>query len=1217
MTAVGRFLWSTLAFVQLFNYDAGPVLYLIFLHAAIALAILIAGALTARQLLPAPGPRSAASLGYLRTGLDILFVSILCQATGGIQSPIAPGLVIPIGLSALTVKPGRSLFAATLATVLLFGGEAAVSFGWPDTNLWGGPTPTEWPLLLSLALVWLVSMNLLALALNRIYGRATEARQEADAAREEADRERQNTEKLNEFSKALNDEPDLDRVIEKIVRFTQGQYRIDSCILFLPDTESGELVASRNFTNTDADIDPALAQYAEQIRIPAGENGGILRLTFERQKALHIRLGGKRDIFSRQYPGMELDRAIVTTLKFQWFLLLPLVIQGRSTGLLTVTSYSRPEGLTKMEITAVERFSEQIAGAIHTSNLLKKVQEEQARAERAREETEILAELARRANESTKPEHLLFPVADLLRQRYGVTNMGLWAVDASGRKLEARFGFVEGRQVHPAEFPTDVTSIPLIPQSGSMFQTYHRKKTTFMARFPVRVLDRFPVDRRIRDIWRFDWFVQLPLIVDEKVVGIVAFGAPGEARISRRDVAFCKQVASQVAGGFRAAELIRQTEDSRLAAEAQRRRTEKLNELARALNASADLYQLVDLVFAHLSSEYQVESSILLLPDPRSGELVTARARTPAHLWERSAAMRVARGEEGGLLRRAYERMKPLLIHAGGKHDIFRLPYPGMERDRLLMQDLQLKWFMLLPLVVQNQSIGMLLCTSYEGGLPGRAEIDSMAAFADQIAGAIHVSNLLAQVRQARELALQAEQEAQVLADLSRKANAALDLEAMLRDVGQVLDRRFAANTLAFFTVNPDATALELAAYIKEGELRSIDPLPPAIVRVPLLAASGTLFRTYQKKEIFYMRRVSTEWLSKSPVDELIYNELHFQWCVQLPLLVDDQVVGILAISSSKKGRLAAESLEFLERMGAQVAGAVRTIELVRQNQLARAEADRERDAAQAARAEAEKARAESDKLLYNVLPGPVAEELKREGRVEPLFYDNVTVLFTDFVGFTRASEKMMPHQLVEELDGCFSQFDDVARRFNMEKLKTIGDSYMCVTGVPHLSPTHALDACLTALEFRSFMLQMAEVKRALELDYWQIRIGIHSGPVTGGVIGNYKFAYDIWGDTVNVASRMESAGEAGRINISAATYELVKDFFDCEYRGKVQAKGKGVLDMFFLERIKPELSADAEGLLPNGKFEFMRMGVGQFEGSAELTALSDWPARAANREGW
>ena len=122
---------------------------------------------------------------------------------------------------------------------------------------------------------------------------------------------------------------------------------------------------------------------------------------------------------------------------------------------------------------------------------------------------------------------------------------------------------------------------------------------------------------------------------------------------------------------------------------------------------------------------------------------------------------------------------------------------------------------------------------------------------------------------------------------------------------------------------------------------------------------------------------------------------------------------------------------------------------------------------------------------------------------------------------------------------------------------------------------------------------------------------------MTGGVIGNYKFAYDIWGDTVNVASRMESAGEAGRINISAATYELVKDFFDCEYRGKVQAKGKGVLDMFFLQRIKPELSADDEGLLPNGKFEFMRLGVGQFAGSAELTALSDWPARVENREGW
>ncbi|MCB1327888.1 MAG: hypothetical protein KDK35_21875, partial [Leptospiraceae bacterium] len=179
-----------------------------------------------------------------------------------------------------------------------------------------------------------------------------------------------------------------------------------------------------------------------------------------------------------------------------------------------------------------------------------------------------------------------------------------------------------------------------------------------------------------------------------------------------------------------------------------------------------------------------------------------------------------------------------------------------------------------------------------------------------------------------------------------------------------------------------------------------------------------------------------------------------------------------------------------------------------------------------------------------------------------------------------------------QELDGCFSQFDQVSRRNSMEKLKTIGDAYMCAAGLPVPDDGHAIDACLTALEFRSFMKQMAEVKGQLGFEFWQIRIGIHSGPVTAGVIGQNKFAYDIWGDTVNTASRMESSGAPGTVNISGATYELVKDLFECEYRGKVKAKGKGELDMYFVHRIRPELSADDEGLLPNAMFEMARTNL-------------------------
>ena len=210
-----------------------------------------------------------------------------------------------------------------------------------------------------------------------------------------------------------------------------------------------------------------------------------------------------------------------------------------------------------------------------------------------------------------------------------------------------------------------------------------------------------------------------------------------------------------------------------------------------------------------------------------------------------------------------------------------------------------------------------------------------------------------------------------------------------------------------------------------------------------------------------------------------------------------------------------------------------------------------------------------SDKLLLNVLPVEIANELKNNGKVEPVHHDSVSVLFTDFQGFTQLSEKMTPRELVDELDYCFSYFDQVVDKYCLEKLKTIGDSYMCASGIPQPSPTHALDAVLAAREILQFMELRKQHKFAQNIPYWDLRIGIHSGPLLAGVIGNKKFVYDVWGDTVNTASRMESSGVPGNINISHATFELVKDFFECEHRGKISAKNKGELDMYLVRGIK------------------------------------------------
>ena len=205
-----------------------------------------------------------------------------------------------------------------------------------------------------------------------------------------------------------------------------------------------------------------------------------------------------------------------------------------------------------------------------------------------------------------------------------------------------------------------------------------------------------------------------------------------------------------------------------------------------------------------------------------------------------------------------------------------------------------------------------------------------------------------------------------------------------------------------------------------------------------------------------------------------------------------------------------------------------------------------------------------SDDLLRNILPEEVAEELKETGSTTAKHFDHVSVLFTDFVGFTKAGEKMTPQQLVNELHACFKAFDEIISKYNIEKIKTIGDAYLAVAGLPVSDEQHATNTIRAALEIQAFIAQR---KMQLPDHAFNIRIGIHSGSVVAGIVGVKKFAYDIWGDTVNTAARMEQNSESGKVNISQSTFELIKDKFACTYRGQITAKNKGELNMYFVDK--------------------------------------------------
>lgn len=237
-----------------------------------------------------------------------------------------------------------------------------------------------------------------------------------------------------------------------------------------------------------------------------------------------------------------------------------------------------------------------------------------------------------------------------------------------------------------------------------------------------------------------------------------------------------------------------------------------------------------------------------------------------------------------------------------------------------------------------------------------------------------------------------------------------------------------------------------------------------------------------------------------------------------------------------------------------------------------------------AANRELELTKKEYQDLIHNIFPKKVAENLLAYGTVTPERYDDTTIMFTDFEGFTQVVPSLSPEKLIESLSFYFDQFDKLTEEHSLIKIKTIGDSYMAAGGIPERNESHPIDAVLAALKIVNFV-RFQHKKPNTKNPYLPVRIGIHTGSAVVGVIGKARFAYDIWGETVNLAARLEELSQENAINISKKTYLRVQDFFECESRGEIAAKNTGNVPMYFVKRIKPEFSADEKGITPNRQF--------------------------------
>ncbi|MBD0333731.1 MAG: GAF domain-containing protein, partial [Chitinophagaceae bacterium] len=276
------------------------------------------------------------------------------------------------------------------------------------------------------------------------------------------------------------------------------------------------------------------------------------------------------------------------------------------------------------------------------------------------------------------------------------------------------------------------------------------------------------------------------------------------------------------------------------------------------------------------------------------------------------------------------------------------------------------------------------------------------------------------------------------------------------------------------------------------------------------------------------------------------------------PLVLLNKLYGIIYLENNVSvGAFTEERLKMLNLLSSQMAISI-------QNALLYASLE---EKVEERTIELRREKKKSDDLLMNILPEEVADELKQNGFAEARQFDQTTVLFTDFINFTKISERLTAKELVAEVHQYFTAFDEIIERNRLEKIKTIGDAYLAVAGLPHESDDHACRAANAALEMADFV-KCRKAEGAL----FDIRIGLNSGPVVAGIVGVKKFVYDIWGDTVNTASRMETNSEAGRINISASTYKLLRNHYHCTFRGSINAKNKGMVDMYFLEGRKKQI---------------------------------------------
>lgn len=605
---------------------------------------------------------------------------------------------------------------------------------------------------------------------------------------------------------------------------------------------------------------------------------------------------------------------------------------------------------------------------------------------------------------------------------------------------------------------------------------------------------------------------------------------------------------------------------------------EEMNSFLKSLNEQRSLKSIIRKVGNFTKHKFGFTHYALLISDKNQSELKFFGGVLPSHISKKqkfelkSSVIQIDLSNIDSIHTKAILSQKALFIEEI-ENEI------KTETSRQILDILKHKSQVILPLFYQNKLLGTLEFFSLEKIHISDESLKKLEFFGEQLTGIINSALLLIEVKEEKEQAIflkieadakrqEAElikQQTEELNKLIKSLSENMDLKKIMQKVFKYVHKNFGIESYSLMYPDKNHEYLCVLDCVLPENISPQEYQEVINSKIYYQNVKGAHAYSILSKKPYFIKNLKIKKRNATENELKIMDICNYQSILIIPLFLNNKLIATFDLSNSgKQMELKKEEFTRLSILGEQLSGLVYSSNLFR---------------------EIEEEKEKSEKLLLNILPKEIALELKESGTSEPVLFENVSVLFTDFKGFTKIAESMKPNELVKELDACFVQFDKITERYNLEKLKTIGDSYMCAGGIPRSNQTHAIDTVLAALEIQSFMNMMKELKEMQGFPYWELRLGIHSGSLVAGVIGEKKFAYDVWGDTVNTASRMESSGTPGKVNISGSTYELVKNYFECEYRGKVNAKNKGEIEMYYVNGLLPEYCIE-DNKTPNDYFK-------------------------------